>query len=531
MTEVKKTSDAGNAGQASEVDFSRLLADAWRGLIKYWQICLVIVLIATILGGVYAYVFYKPDYQVSCTFVVRTQNANPDESFIIYQDSGTQTAGEEMGRSAMVANSVSYMGSTTASALAASFPYMINTDLLQDKICEDLGVSRIPASVSASNLKDTSMITLTAKGKNPQMTYDVLLSVMENYPVVAKYVIGSTALIVIIPPEYPEAPVTPRAHLRITFYGFLIGCVLCAAWLVIYGLLRTTVRSRNDIRTKLDQHTVGVLPQVTFKKYTMEIDRSILLTNPRIGDGFLEAMRVLRNAFLHRLSEDDHVVLLTSTAPSEGKSTVSVNLALSLADAGKKVLLIDGDIRNASVAEILSVDPEFEENAKNPYKLIHTEKGYDLLLFNPKDRRRWNFMQGSSMPNLLTSLENRYDLILIDTAPTGLLSDAQSIARSADAALYVVMEDTVRISRIRKSIRDMQSTKIHFLGCVLNGVTSGIMGYGENYGYSYGGYSRYKTYGRYARYGYDKNYGYADSDAPAIEEDDAEPEEAPEVKE
>ncbi len=120
-------------------------------------------------------------------------------------------------------------------------------------------------------------------------------------------------------------------------------------------------------------------------------------------------------------------------------------------------------------------------------------------------------MQGAAFPSLLNAVEEQYDLILIDTPPTGLLSDAQAIAQSADAAMYVVMEDTVRISRIRKTIHDMQNTRIHFLGCVLNGVTSGITGYGENYGYTYGGYNRYKSYGTYARYGYDHGY-YEESD-------------------
>lgn len=523
MTEVKNTPETATRPRGMEVDFNKLLADAWRGLLKYWQICLVIVLVAGIAAGIYAGFFYRPKYEASATFAVNPQNADPDESIIVYQDTSAGMNYDGTTLTPTITDSASFIGSATASSLAESFPYVIVTDVLQDKICEDLGTSKVPAQVSASNLKDTSMITLTATGRDPQQTYDVLLSVMENYPVVAKYVIGSTALVVIIPPEFPDAPVKKNAMLVILLYGLLIGAAICIGWLVLYSLLRTTVRTRNDVREKLGQHTVGVLPQVIFKRYTMAIDHSILLTNPRIGDGFLEAMRVLRNAFLHRLTEKDKIILITSTAPGEGKSTVTVNLTLSLADAGKKVLLIDGDIRNSSVAGILSLEPDFEENSEIPYKIVRNEKGYDLLLFDPKNRRRWNFMQGSSLPALLSDMEEQYDLILIDTPPAGLLSDAQAIAQSADTALYIVMEDTVRISRIRKSITELQKTGVQFLGCVLNGVTSGISGYGENYGYSYGGYSRYHTYGRYARYGYDKGYSYGtdsqESETPAEEAD------------
>jgi len=511
MSEVRKSPET-MPEQVNEIDIPKLIADMWRGLLKYWKICLVVMVVAVIGASLYAYFFYRPKYQASAIFAIRPQEAGTESNLILYRsttDSAAQAQSDT--ESERYSSSVSFIGSESASTLAEAFPYMINTNLIRDRVCEDLGISSFPVELWANNLKGTSMITLYASGYNQDLTYNVLVSVIKNYPAVAKYVIGSTALIVITPPEYPTEPINAKGRTKIMLYGVAIGFLLSIGWLALYSLLRTTVRTRSDIKTRLGQHTVGVLPRVTFKRYNKEIDRSILLTNPRIGDGFLEAMRVLRNAFLHQLSDEDRIVLLTSTAPGEGKSTTVVNLALSLADAGKKVLLIDGDIRNASVAEILSLNPEFEEDSQIPYKIIHTEKGYDLLLFDPKNKRRWNFVQGAAFPSLLNAVEEQYDLILIDTPPAGLLSDAQAIAQSADAAMYVVMEDTVRISRIRKTIHDMQNTRIHFLGCVLNGVTSGITGYGENYGYTYGGYNRYKSYGTYARYGYDHGY-YEESD-------------------
>ena len=118
-------------------------------------------------------------------------------------------------------------------------------------------------------------------------------------------------------------------------------------------------------------------------------------------------------------------------------------------------------------------------------------------------------MNAEHIRKAFDSVREKYDYILVDTPPCGLISDALFIAQASDAALYVVLQDSVRVSKIRSGLDNLMSSNIRVIGGILNGALSGITGYGYNYGYGYGygkyGYGGYK-YGTYG-YGYGK-YGY-----------------------
>lgn len=120
-------------------------------------------------------------------------------------------------------------------------------------------------------------------------------------------------------------------------------------------------------------------------------------------------------------------------------------------------------------------------------------------------RMRTEYVRG-----LLDKLRDSYDLIIIDTPPCGLISDTEVIARAADAAVYVILQDTVRVSRIKEGLGNLLLANARVIGAVFNGAQSGLTGYGENYGYgAYGYYGKYGYGYGYKHYGYGyKNYGY-----------------------
>ncbi|MBQ2775365.1 MAG: AAA family ATPase [Clostridia bacterium] len=481
VSEVKKNT------ASAERDINIYLSDIWRGFVKFWWIG---VICAVLFGGVMfysSYVKYTPEYKTSATFTVHTENStlsgeNGVSAYSFYYDRGT------------------------ADQLATIFPYVLQSNMLQKQVCEDLNLPKMPASVSASCVTGTNMITLTTTGSDPKQTYDVLLSVIDNYSSVTEYIIGPTRLVMISPPEMPEEPSNRFDWASSTLKGVLFGVLLCAAWIVLYAVLRRTVRTKEDISRDLNQNCIGVLPQVVFKKYKQKVNSDILITNPLIGNSFKESLRLLRGSIQNNLQPTEKVVMITSTAPGEGKSITTLNLAAMFAKNESKILVIDGDLRDSGISKMLVKSKmrvrTIAESNNGLYSLKKVKAlGVDILTFNAPAQQLWKVMRTANFKKLVDSLREEYDLILIDTPPCGIISDAAIIAGAADAALYVIRQDIVLTSSIRAGINTLISTDVKFLGCILNGATGGLGGYGNYYGYE--GYRKYYRYGyHYGSYGY-----------------------------
>lgn len=471
---------------SSEQEITVYISDFWRGFVKFWW---VIALLSFLCGGFMFYrnyVRFSPRYQASATFAVHTENPVLE------------------GESGLSAYSF-YYNRSSADHLAKVFPYILQSNILQKQVSEDLNLSYMPASVSATCVTGSNLVTLTTTGSNPQQTYDVLLSVLDNYSTVAEYIIGKTKLVMVTEPQIPTAPSNTMAWKTSTLKGLLVGLVIGVLCIMAYGVLRRTIRTKEDIRKELNQNCIGVLPHVVFKRYKKQPDRKILLTNPLIGNQFLESVRLLRSTVQNALEQDEKVVVVTSSAAGEGKSVTTLNLASMFAKNEMRVLVIDGDLRNSGIGEILSLPKNKSRepaNAANPVvDISHVDSlGIDLLRFDCAPKHFHKILRTSYLQQLVEAVRKQYDLVLIDTPPCGLIADAALFASVSDGVLYVIRQDHVMSMSIRSSIHALLATDTRLLGCVLNGVTSGIGSYGYNYGYgySYYGYTRY----HYGGYGY-----------------------------
>lgn len=473
--------------------FAIYFTDFLKGFRKFWWIC---VAFALILGG-YRYIdgyrSYVPVYTSSATFTITTQTSQSSISGI---------------------SSYSfYYDANAASQLTETFPHILKSNILQEAICNDMKVSYLPASLSASFVSGTNLFTLSATGKDPVKTYEVLLSAIDNYPDAAKYVIGNLKFDMIETPFVASSPSNKHNYVSNAAEGAAIGIIIGLFLVLLYAVLRKTVRVKDDIKRELNLEAIGSIPRIAFKKYHLGKDRAVLFTNERIDSEFLESYRVLRNIFVNSTSENEKVFVVTSTAPGEGKTTTAVNLALSLSSVGKKVLLVDSDVHHPSVIEALYLDSdEYElKNKKNSsfgsvvYKQFHCEEiDLDLLTLEIEKTEKNINIDFSDLKGIIDSFRNSYDYIIIDTPPCGLVSDAMYIAPAADAAIYVIHQDFVRLSKIRSGINNLLSTDTRIFGCILNGSEMAGTHYGYGYGYGYG--HKYGS-GKH-RYGYgEKKHG------------------------
>ncbi len=247
------------------------------------------------------------------------------------------------------------------------------------------------------------------------------------------------------------------------------------------------------------------------------------LLNERISMSYLEAIRKLRIRIMKDVEKKEYQTLLvTSSIPGEGKTTLSANLAISIAQQGKKVLLVDCDLRNPSIAGVMNEQEphpglgsvlkkevplsEAITNVKLPKERTNENGSLHVIFGGAPDGENSLLIGSGRMRALIEALKSKYDIIILDTAPSELLADAPLLGKYVDAALYVIRYDYTKLREIREGVESLALSGIDMLGYVFNGDnSSGGQGYG--YGYrrygNYGSYgSHYGSYGKYGAYGH-----------------------------
>lgn len=412
-----------------------------------------------------------------------------------------------------VGSSTDYQDVATAEQLGTVFPYILTSGILYDKVAEDLGLGYVPGSISVSVVENTNLITISVTDTDGERAYNTLQVVIEDYPEVAQYVVGQTTATIFRQSGIPEEESWESISRGSIRRGALAGCAAGLVIVLLLSLLRRTVRSPSDLKQVLHLRCLETLPECRQKKRRKrkEASMGINILERGVRQDYTEAVRSLRSRVEHRIEETGaKTLMVTSSIPGEGKSTVAVNLALALAQKGKKVVLVDCDLRHPSIQNVLNLDGEYPGIAAvlNGEKtldeaLVQSEKLSELQLLPgaPVGDRDVGLLGRPEMKGLLDELKQRADLVVLDTSPAAMLADAQILARNVDAALYVVRYDYTRIRHVVEGVEELSSYRIHMLGYVLNaGHTSKA---GGNYGYRYG---RKYGYG-YGKYGYG-GYGY-----------------------
>lgn len=413
-----------------------------------------------------------------------------------------------------------FVDAVTAVYLSQTFPYVIHSDNARQMIMRELNTDRINGTITATSTGDTSLFKMTVTSNSAQDAYDILLATINTYEQAAGGILGDTQITVInYPLAPPDEPVNENnaASSALTF-GVLV-LVVGVVLIFLFSLTRKTVHSSEDLRKLVNLKCLAYIPQVRLKRRSKKTNAPISITNPRVDPVFNESIRNLRIKLQKSLeSSDSKVLLITSTLPDEGKTTVATNLALSLASEGKRVILIDGDLRKQSLKGALGLEEssaglvEVLSGSAQNFRLLNVPDSTMLLLSGDETTDTpQKLLDSPRMRQVIDLLRSKLDFVIIDSPPAGILSDAATMAKYTDATVYVVRQDHASSTQILDTIQALSMDNVPILGCVLNQTLAGTTryGYGSKYGAGYG-------YGYH--YGHNYGYGYSHYRANEAEE-------------
>lgn len=279
-------------------------------------------------------------------------------------------------------------------------------------------------------------------------------------------------------------PIAPKRQL-IYLAAFLLGLALPGGLLYLEELLNHKVSSRQDI----EAHTQApVYAEIGHSK-----DRGPVIVASGLHGAIPEQFRNLRTNLSFVLGTSPHkVIMVTSSMGGEGKSFISMNLAITYSLMGKRTVLVDMDLRKPRLSGYLGLDHRRgisnylsgQLTAEDLGQAI--EEGKDPLYFigsGPVPPNPSELLLQAAMEKLITDMKERYDYIILDTPPAGLVTDAQIIGKYADASIYIVRNGYTFRDQIRLLDSYYQGKRFPHLGIVLNDIKAG-----EAYRYGYGGY-------------------------------------------
>lgn len=378
--------------------------------------------------------------------------------------------------------SSAYTSLSLTSQMAGVFSEVFDSSVLREKIAEDLGQDSIEGTITSSVIEETNLVILSVTSSTPRQTYLIIQSALENYGTVSDYLFSNAVLRIVQQPSVPYSPSNIRNIQRIQKLGMLGAGCAAGAVMILLSILRFTVKNKTAAERNLDGKLLGVIPyerkRQTIRDIRRKKKRSLLLNTPLVSLRFSEHTRRVMTRIMHHMNHrNQKVILITSVAENEGKSSIAANLALALAEKGKRTLLVDADLKKPAQYRIFD-KPKTGKKWLSDYLsgkagkndiLVHGEKNRLFHIFQESGvRNSGTLLDSDKMRSLIRACRKNTDYIILDTAPMALSSDAELMMSLADTVILVVRQDWTDIRAINDAADTIRASGTEFGGFILN---------------------------------------------------------------
>lgn len=484
--------------QEVEIDFQRIFGAIW----KRAGVIILVAVLAAVISFLITFFLITPEYESSAMFYV---NNNALSIGNVDITTGDISASKELVESYIVI----LMSRTTLNEVIDYAGVDRTYDELQDMI-------------SAAAVNSTEIFEIVVTSTDPQEAEQIAGAICYILPKRISTIIEGTSAKIVDTAVMPYEPSSP-SFVNNVILGFLLGFALSVTVIVLREIFDVTIREEEDITQHCDYPILTEVPNMLatskggyYYGYGKPSGKSgaagkqPVLIGKDLAFSVSEAYKLLRTKlqFSFAGGKGCRVIGVSSAMAGEGKSLSAVNLAYSLSQLDKKVLLIDCDMRRPSLATKLSINKypglsnylsgqtEFAELIQ-PCGLAGEEDAFSVVTAGRNPPNPVELLSSDAMTRLMEDLRATYDYVILDLPPVGEVSDALAIAKQTDGMLMVVRQNYCSYPAVSATVRQFEFVGAKILGVIFNATAETTGKYGKKY---------YKKYGRYGRYKYARSY-------------------------
>lgn len=453
---------------------------------KRWKMIVLLCLVTTLLMGAYSFFIATPLY-------------SSQVKAFIYQEPSSESA------------SSAYQSILTSSYLISDYTELVNSKPVKEQAVNALEAQgydekKVVSTINVTAITDTRFIYIEAINQNPEYAAAYANEIAKAFADQATELMQLQNVNIVEEAEAAKNPISPNKKKNIAL-GFAAGLVLGVVIAVAIDLLDRKVRYPDDLKSKYKQYVLlGAVPDFEnagtqkSKKSLNGYEKGDETAGKEEDDYFVggeaveEALKSIRTNILFSGTEGtSRCIALTSSIPGEGKTTTSTNLAIAFAKSGYRTVLVDADLRRPKVHKrfhlktVKGLTSALVTNGDLSSMIIQDViENLDVMPAGIRPPNPPELLGSSAMGRLVEYLKDEYDIVIIDTPPVGLFTDAALVSRYCDATVYVVSAGVPTYEELNKGLDELEKIGAKILGFVMTRVERARNGnYYYNYKYKY----------------------------------------------